>query len=604
MGLTFSMLVAALSLSAVLIQRELLWTEAPLAESLAHACAATGLMWALCNLALHQIAPAFVRRETGRDMVAVLGVAALVMGLIVVISMLFVACVEVLCRTTAFSYGHTLRAHIWAGGLVDLAAVAGAAAIHRRVYRSGMLVTSLFWICVLTGLWGALQLEAVREVRTSAGIAQAVYSRDWVGVFMLWTAGVTAVFTIIQGRLEHLRRVAAWPDRLEHLTTWLPSWPGFRHSAGLMGVVILILACVLVTVPWTAVGALAGGAAMLALCHRRWGESLADIGLGLITLGMVSLTMVGLPDRHTEASVYFPAVFSRAAAGLAVMVWFWHWVATIWEDQLDRGAAWTTAGRLIPVSRRVGFIAGVTGVLVSTQLAVWPLLPYVDTRDNSPARWAWGLTGGAMLFLSLSGAARRTSKATLAWLAVLAAAALGVFVLARAVGVQPRDRLVAHWPLVAAGTAAAASLLAGAALRSRTRRAFFEPLLVTGILIGPVLAVMGTALSDAMRTPPWQAPATYALLAVNYLLAALVAGPATLVTVSAVCLAAGAWYLRFWIGGPGLSPGHMAAALAGLILAGSGMVWRHRLGRAAAWGLVAAGAGLAAATLWTGLAGR
>jgi len=598
------MLVAALSLSTIVILRQVLWAQSPPAEALAHACAATCLLWGLCNLALYRLAPALARHPIGRDMTAVLGVAALATGLIVTITMAFVATVEILCRTSAFSYGHTLRAHIWHGGLVDLAAVGAAAAIYRRLYRSGALVTVLFWLCTFAGLWASLHLAPLREVRTAAGIAQGVYSRDWLGAFMLWAAGVTAGFTIIQGRLEHRRRVAAWPDRLDRLTTYLPSWPGFRHSAALMGIVVMVLGCVLVTLPWSAPGAVAAGAAMLALCHRRWGESLADIGLGLITLAIVSLTMIGLPDRHAEASVYFPAVFSRIVGGLAVMVWFWHWVAHVWEDQLDGPTAWTTAGRLIPVSRRVGFLAGVTGVLVMTQLAVWPLLPYVDTRDNAPERWAWGLAGGLILYLALSWAARRTGKATLAWLAVLAAASLGLFILARGVGVQPRDWMIAHWPLVAAGAAPAASFLAGAALRSRTRRAFFEPLLATGILIGPVLAVIGTAIGDAMRTPPWQGPVTYALLAVNYLLAALLAGPLTLAAVSAVCLAVAAWHLRFWIGEPRLPHGHVAAALMGLALAASGLVWRYRLGHRAALGLVAAGAGLAAAALGTGLAGR
>ncbi len=598
------MLVAALSLSTIVIQHQALWAHSPPAEALVHACAASCLLWGLCNLALQRLIPALKRYPIGRDMTAVLGVAALATGLVVTITMAFVAAVETLCRTSAFSYGRTLRAHIWAGGLIDLAAVGAAVAIHRWLYRSGALVTVLFWLCTFAGLWASLLLAPLREVRTAAGIAQGVYSRAWLGAFMLWAAGVTAGFTIIQGRLEHRRRVAAWPDRLDQLTTYLPSWPGFRHSAGLMGIVVMILGCVLVTLPWSAPGAVAGGAAMLALCHRRWGESLADIGLGLITLAVVSLTMIGLPDRHADISVYFPAVFSRIVGGLAVMVWFWHWVAQVWEDQLDGQTAWTTAGRLIPVSRRVGFLAGVTGVLVMTQLAVWPLLPYVDTRENAPERWVWGLAAGLILYLALSWAARRTGKATLAWLAVLSAGCLALFILARAVGVQPRDRLVAHWPLAAAGTSLAASCLSGAVLRSRTRRAFFEPLLVTGILIGPVLAVIGTAIGDPMRTPPWQAPAAYALLAVNYLVAGLLAGPVTLGTVSVVCLGAGAWHLRLWTGWPRLPQGHVAAALVGLALAASGLVWRRRLGRRGALGLMAAGAGLAAGALWTGLPGR
>src|SRR5207244_9441353 len=97
--------------------------------------------------------------------------------------------------------------------------------------------------------------------------------------------------------------------------------------------------------------------------------------------------------------------------------------------------------------------------------------------------------------------------------------------------------------------AAGACLLTAWALSRRPAweaswRALREPLVLTGVLLAPIVAIIGVTLSDASvigQSPPWVPAATFALLALDYAIAALYPGPSAFATVSALCLGVSLW---------------------------------------------------------------
>ena len=78
------------------------------------------------------------------------------------------------------------------------------------------------------------------------------------------------------------------------------------------------------------------------LRHDRCGE----IGLILTGDGIV-----------TAATAWSSDVLSGSVIGFVIAGGYLIWLARFWNQQLDAGKAWTTAGRLIPSARRLGYTA-------------------------------------------------------------------------------------------------------------------------------------------------------------------------------------------------------------------------------------------------------
>ncbi|HQE29607.1 MAG TPA: hypothetical protein PL151_17775, partial [Phycisphaerae bacterium] len=482
--------------------------------------------------------------RTGQDLQAVLNVTQLVLGLIAVVVMLFLATTAVLTRIPSlpfFSFRPTWQVRIWPVGTIDAALIAIAALLSWWRTGNGAIMTGLMWVLVLMSLWSALQIPA-SVIEEENGISRAVLV-DWVSPFVFGTALSLAAFVTIGGLLAHRRRVEAWPDRLDDLLTPPPAWPGFHYSAGILAVTVLVLGCMFIVSPLTPVAAFLAGASILVLAARRWNENFADAGLGLITLGVLSLFMLGTPDIRGSKAEYFAAVFTRALLGLALMTGFWHWLASVWLQQLDGGHAWTTAGRLIHPCRRLGFLLGAIGVLVSCQLAFWPKLPNVYIGDNRLGRWIWSLLANLLLIAVLTGAARRTGKSTLGWLALSAAASTVAFIVIRAEGTFIYSGFLGYWPLLLAVTAGLLAILADKASHSEKWQPFREPLYVLAVLVLPVIAIFGATALASRAIPPWVAPATFGILTVSYSLAAVWPGPRRFYILTFVCAAAAAWQL-------------------------------------------------------------
>jgi hypothetical protein len=234
-------------------------------------------------------------------------------------------------------------------------------------------------------------------------------------------------------------------------------------------------------------------------------------------------------------------MFNRVVIGLAVMILFWHWLANVWDQQLDGGRAWTTAGRFIPATRRVGYMLGAIALLVSFQVAFWPKMEFVHDLDDTRGRWIWGLAGHLLLVFALGTSARWTGKQTLAWLTLFAAVAAVSFILVRVPSSPVGQWWTLKWPVATPVIAAIALVLSFLAGRSQTSKMFTDPLLVVVILIAPMSGIMGITFGRQLRIEPWIPYATFFGLTAAYTLAVFLTGPKRLVVLAVLCLGMGIW---------------------------------------------------------------
>lgn len=545
-AMTSAMAVAAVSLGLMVTCWNLGWPDPIRLVSAVHCSAVLCLTWSAAGLLLQARGRNEVPRLLVQDLQAVLQMASIVTGLFAVVVIVYAATTEVLVRTPYLSdYQSPWLVHIWPTGFLTLAFLAGAVILAWARTRESQLVTVCFWILILAGLWLSLQVDPVRYVSTERGWSY-LETTHWAVPFIAFSAVVMVAFAFGEGYRDHDRRVRAWPNALTKLTSRCPPWPGFHYSFGIVSVVLMLGACIHILSPWAAISAFAAGGAALALTGRRWDENLADVGLGLITVGIVSLCLTWVPAPLRPSGAYFATVFQVAVVGLAMSTLFWHWLAKVWDQQLDHGQAWTTAGRLIPSARRVGFLAGATGVLVSVELAFWPRLPAVTGLDH-PTTWDWvfGLGAQVLLALGLVAAARMTPKATLGWLLLLNLVAMGAFILVRA-GDSPLARTWAlYWPLIVPLLGVVFLLLSWSATRADRWRFMVEPLLLGGLIIAPTVGVAGVFLVDRLALAPWLPAAVFAALAGTYILAVVVSRLKGCLLPALLCAALSLWNLRF-----------------------------------------------------------
>jgi hypothetical protein len=527
--------VAALSLGSLTLVSGLAETgRRP--EWIVHTAAGLTLVWS--------IAAWFVGRRNAtqrgsrNDLLEVLEMAALTTGLLVLILMLYVASMETLRRTVYSDYEFRWNVLVWRGGLADLSLLGAACAFAYARTGNASLATATFWLAFFTGWWASLQLPGFRADISGKYLLPGYWARFW----MLTSAIAVVAWTSLQGYQRYRWRVQAWPDDLDRLVTPAPPWPGFRQSAGLVAMLVVLLGCVHAAVPWTALGAFVTGIALLFLAGRNWSETLAELGAALITLGVVSRCMVHL-DLPAFSDEGYPLVLNRAVVGLAVMTAVWPWLARVWRQQLDNGQAWTSAGRMIPVAQRVGFMVGALGVLLALDLAFWPRFAFIRPSSPSTAAWVWGIGADLMLAAALAYSMRGTNRSTVGWLLLFALAAAATFALVRAPGPVVRWWGL-YWPLAIAGLASVVLLPAGARLQASAWRAMNEPLILTGVLLAPMTAISGVAFIQQLRMPLWVPPLTLGLLAGTYLIASHVLQQRRFIIASGLCAAAALWQLR------------------------------------------------------------
>lgn len=539
-ALLTAMFVAAISLGIIVIVIQV-YPDVGILQVITHCAAGLCLGWIAADFALAHRRPALAESPLGQDIQAVLRMAAIVLGLVAIIIISYVAATEALRRTPyLFDYRPRWQTRVWSTGLFDLGMLAAAVLLAWTRIRDNQLVTVCFWILALAGLWLSLQLPASRTIPIDSGGSYPEMTR-WGLPFMIWSALVIAGFSIIESVRLHHRRSSAWPDRLDRLTSLPPAWPGFHYSVGIIGVLVLILGCVHIVTFWATAAAFITGAAIMAMVARRWEENLADLSVGLLSLGIASLPLLWVSTPEHLAPSWFANVFARLIIGLAIATVFWHWLAGVWHQQLDNGQAWTTTGRLIRTAKRVGFLCGATALLVAMNLAFWPLFPRIQDPDNSLERWLWGLGAGLLLIGTLTLSALRSRKTTVAWLAGFATASLVAFILIRLGDHAIAQWWSRYWAPATAALAGLAILPATGAYRSERWRPFGEPLLVFAVLFGPIAALAGITFTPPQVMQLWIPAATFALLAVVYLLATAIPGPKIYLIPAILCAVMAVW---------------------------------------------------------------
>lgn len=94
--------------------------------------------------------------------------------------------------------------------------------------------------------------------------------------------------------------------------------------------------------------------------HLRWNPLRGAVGVSVLMV-----TFITLGESWIWSGYAGQLIGAVLGLGLA------RWLARFWDQQLDDGRAWTTAGFMIPVSRRVA-LAMLPVILVLALLTFWP----------------------------------------------------------------------------------------------------------------------------------------------------------------------------------------------------------------------------------------
>ncbi len=285
--------------------------------------------------------------------------------------------------------------------LVLLLPVLFVAGVNRCVQRGGVGLYGLLAVSLLL-LW---EVAPQRWISTHGNLLAGV-------ALLVALAALLAELLIIISDWRTRRRI--WAERPHDLPR-----PALPHRAFHQ---VLLVAATLVGIAGVLLGshglmpAALGGAALstLIIGHRRISDRTGELGLLLLLGAVVSAGSAWIGQRYAGTVVGW----------LVAALWL-TWLARFWEQQLLDGRPWTTAGRLIPVARRLGLVA-TAGALVWLAAA---LLSGSLADVGSGASVAIGLL--ALLLWSVHCRESRSAGGSTAALGAILA--LGVVLLASAV---------------------------------------------------------------------------------------------------------------------------------------------------------------------------
>ena len=304
--------------------------------------------------------------------------------------------------------------------------------------REQQLYTCQFLIAVMIVVWACLLPPVFRM--TSPG--------GWRGT------GSTLVLTFSLACLLALAAaISAWTERrgqgvagTEADESKAPRrrWSGFRVSAGMVALAVLLLGCYQLAVP-VAVGnigfrfsalVMSGSAGLAAwacftLVSRFWSPNLADVGVGLASLALAGIAVSLVPSYPESLTERYPVIFNAMMVGLAVAAALCTWLATRRPRKPDEDRGATLEGRLIPHAKRGAFLSAVLAVAIGGLMAVWPRLPSIAIDDCSVGRVTAGFGANLLLLLVVTWSARRLKKTTLHVLSLLVVASAAGFMIMR-----------------------------------------------------------------------------------------------------------------------------------------------------------------------------
>jgi len=297
---------------------------------------------------------------------------------------------------------------------LDFIMVAAACVVITHASGSAYLIVPLFWALFLAVVRQCLLIPPVAPAFSAESPNSAGSPSLWVLILLLSTAVMLGALVIVQSLSWKNSRRMAWRSDVAFLLRPPRIWPGLQQTTALLGMFVLLMGCLLLMVPalagsfvgvWPgllcAAAVLIASVAVFAVANRRWTPQLGEIAIGLLTMSICFAVLMFMPRRPAVLTERFPLIFNALVFGCALSACFWIWLGGVWQQQLDdQGRPWTTAGRLVPLTRRGSFIAAAFGVLFALQMGLWPIMDQVASYDNSIGRILWGCGALAALMAS------------------------------------------------------------------------------------------------------------------------------------------------------------------------------------------------------------
>ncbi|HKQ48274.1 MAG TPA: hypothetical protein VJZ71_09420 [Phycisphaerae bacterium] len=527
-GLGASLFVGAVSVGVTLVAYGHRGTTPWNLPTAGHLCATLSLIWAgLGWMAAKRSTP-----EPSPTSSATFFAWALVAGI--------VAAILTLNHLTALTWTRVLDVPRAAarvadtGVLWDIAALLGAVLLWAAAGPRPQQPVLLLVLCAFAVWWSSLRIHpflgASSPVQNVAPGFGPVWW-NWIFQMQLGLTTVLIVAAVLQDLRFRSRRNRAWPDRLDDLLEPYSLWPLFIQIEAFLAAVILVLGVYQIVqfAPpvWphalaAAIVSAAAGTTCVFMTYRRWSANTAGLGMSLLSLAAVLLFCVPAalftaPRESTEYAARIPALFNAILFALALMIAWWRWLAKVWNQQLLDNVPWTTAGRMIPYSRRTAFILSALAMLLAFEMALWPLLVAASESDDSIGRIVAGLVAiGLLTAMTLRYAAREASGSSAALSVALLAAGI-IFLFVRMPAPVLRGWILQHLAVVLAALAVPALLVSESLGRHRWR-SFAAPLWWLALLVLPAAAI-SELLSREAPPAEWVQPTALALLGALYCLA-------------------------------------------------------------------------------------
>ena len=420
---------------------------------------------------------------------------------------------------------------------------------------STALPAALIFTAALAVAWTSLMIPSVPwgediPPPLRAGLQPGWWT--WSFHLMASLSVLIVLGAIVQDVSFRRRRAKAWPDRLELLLEPYSRWSGYARVESVLAAIVLVLGVfqvVRLSAPgWplptaTALCALSAGVACFYMAYRRWSGNTALLGMTLMSLSYVGVA-IGLATPlfaapgADEYARRMPIILNAVLFGLWVAIAHWRWLARFWQQQLLDGAAWTTAGRMIPYADMLSMYLSLMTVIVAFQMAIWPERAASPDADDSAGRLVMGLLAMTVLALQATRAGRRAGHVIFAGAAVALLVAAALFLIVRLPYGPWRGWLVQYGPVWLAGCTPPLLLLAERFEKSTGWRAFAAPVWMLSLLFIPAVA-LAQLLSEMRLAEGWIRPATLLILAGTYVIAGLREHRRPFLVLAAVlCLAA------------------------------------------------------------------
>lgn len=404
------------------------------------------------------------------------------------------------------------------GGLVLALLLWGASGSHHSQPTMLLIVAAL-------AAWGSGLLIPLGDAAQSSLLPNWW---DWVFQTQLALAAVLVLGAVTQDARYRARRRRAWPDSLDDLVEPYGRWPFYIQAESMIAVAVLMLA-VYQLIQWESSGilhalatcliCLAAGATCSFMAYRRWSGITGALSLALLTVAGVWISYAvasAIPGGSMtgDYATRMPGLFNAMLFALTISIALWRWLAEVWRQQLLDGVAWTTAGRMIPLNRRVAFILTSLAMLIVFQMALWPVLIADSTDDNSVGRLIAGLLAIGMLTLLTGRVARRERSATHASLCVVFFLAAVIFLFVR-MPPSPIRGWTIQYQAVVLSVLALPILTAAEALQGSRWTSFSTPLWWLSLLVLPAAALLNL-LSPRALPAEWVKPMALAILGAVY----------------------------------------------------------------------------------------